>query len=170
MVIVTAIDDKWQGVQWIGAPADAGAGPDEGPNPDGRGRSRDFQNGTIEWSPQTGAHEVHGGIRVHYASLGGPEGFLGYPMTDETGTPDGVGRYNHFEHGSIYWTPASDAHEVHGRIRDAWAASGWETGSLGYPLSDESGPAGNRWNRFQGGMLTCSASGDVVRSQAIDDG
>ena len=45
-------------------------------------------------------------------------GFLHYPVTDETGTPDGVGRFNHFEGGSIYWTPGTGAKEVHGAIRD----------------------------------------------------
>jgi uncharacterized protein with LGFP repeats len=25
---------------------------------------------------------------------------LGYPVTDETGTPDGHGRYNHFQGGT----------------------------------------------------------------------
>ncbi|MEU4039659.1 LGFP repeat-containing protein [Streptomyces collinus] len=108
---------------WIGAPVDAGAGTDEGPNPDGRGRSLDFENGTIEWSPETGAHEVHGAIRDHWARLGG-EKFLGYPLTDEMGTPDGVGRYNHFENGSIYWTPETGAWEAHGAIRDKWASMG----------------------------------------------
>ena len=58
-------------------------------------------------------------------------------MTDETVTPDGVGRYNHFQNGSIYWTAITGAHEVHGAIRDRWAALGWERSMLGYPVSDE---------------------------------
>ena len=55
--------------------------------------------------------------------LGWERSFLGYPLTDETATPDGVGRYNHFQGGSIYWTPATGAHEVHGAIRGQWATS-----------------------------------------------
>ena len=82
-------------------------------------------------------HEVHGAIRVKYDSLGAESSFLGYPTTDETGCPDGVGRYNHFEAGSIYWSPATGAHEVHGLIRSLWASQGWERGPLGYPLADE---------------------------------
>ncbi|MDP8932040.1 MAG: DUF1929 domain-containing protein, partial [Actinomycetota bacterium] len=62
-------------------------------------------------------------------------GPLGYPLTDERPTPDGVGRYNHFERGSIYWTPATGAHEVHGAIRGLWEAE--LTADLGYPTSDE---------------------------------
>lgn len=75
----------------------------------------------------TAAFKVYGEIGKKYNSLGGPNGFLGVPLTDETGTPDGVGRYNHFKNGSIYWTPATQAHEVHGAIRDkgpAWVGRG----------------------------------------------
>ena len=49
-----------------------------------------------------------------------------YPVNDETATPGGgVGRYNHFQCGSIYWKPATGAHEVHGAIRNLWAGMGW---------------------------------------------
>ena len=55
--------------------------------------------------PPSHAFEVHGDIRKKYDVLGGPGGPLGLPLTDETATPDGVGRFNHFQGGSIYWTP-----------------------------------------------------------------
>jgi len=85
-----------------------------------------------------GAFEVHGAIRDKYLALGAEASILGYPRTDETGTPDGVGRFNHFQGGSIYWTPGTSAHEVHGLIRGLWSSLGWETNpQLGYPISDE---------------------------------
>lgn len=77
--------------------------------------------------------QVGGAIGGKYHALGGAGGFLGKPITDETGTPDGVGRYNHFEGGSIYWTPKTGAFSVHGSIRDRWASMGWERSYLGYP-------------------------------------
>ena len=84
------------------------------------------------------AHEVHGAIHAKYLALGAETSILGYPTTDETGTPDGIGRYNHFQAGSIYWTPNTGAYEVHGLIREFWAANGWERNpNLGYPISDE---------------------------------
>ncbi|MGW4435234.1 LGFP repeat-containing protein [Streptomyces sp. NPDC004596] len=166
---MTAIDEKWATIPWIGAPVDAGAGTAEGANPDGRGRSRDFEHGTIDWSPQTGAHEVHGAIRDHWAWLGA-ERFLGYPITDETGTPDGVGRYNHFENGSIYWTPETGAWEVHGAIRDKWASMGWERSQVGYPTSDEHGPSNHRSNKFQHGMyLTWTPADGVILETSYGD-
>jgi hypothetical protein len=125
------------------------------PSPDGVGFYMNYQGGCIYWNPSTGAFSIHGAIRDKWASMGWEKGFLGYPLTDETGTPDGVGRYNHFQGGSIYWTPGTGAHEVHGAIRDKWALLGWETGLLGYPLTDEGGtPDGvGRYNHFQGGSV-----------------
>jgi hypothetical protein len=127
---------------------------DETGTPDGHGRYNHFQGGSIYWTSQTGAHEVHGLIRQHWAALGWERSFLGYPLTDETPTPDSVGRYNHFQGGSIYWTPQTNAHEVHGAIRDKWAALGWERSFLGYPITDELGtPGPGRFSRFQNGVI-----------------
>jgi uncharacterized protein with LGFP repeats len=167
---MSAIDDKYAQLGgpggWLGPPVDAGAGSDEFATADGRGRARDFANGTIYWSPEAGAHEVHGDIRLKWAHLGAVRSFLGFPVTDETGTPDGVGRFNHFQGGSIYWTPGLGAHEVHGAIRDRWASMGWERGRLGYPISDELGAADGRTrlSRFQGGTITWTAAGGTAVS------
>jgi uncharacterized protein with LGFP repeats len=121
------------------------------------GRVSAFTGGSVYWSPTTPAHEVHGLILAHYAELGGPGGLLGYPLSDETTTPDGVGRYNHFQNGSIYWTPGTGAHEVHGAIRAHWAALGWEGSLVGYPTSDESDTPGGRVNTFTGARIYWSA-------------
>ncbi len=164
---MTAIDDKARELPWIGAPVDAGGGSDEMALPDGRGRCRDFENGSIYWTPETGAHEVHGEIRVHWAQIGGVRAF-GYPLTDESGCPDGIGRYNHFERGSIYWTPDTGAYEVHGAIRDLWAQGGWERGRLGYPISDEHDIPDGRASRFQHGDVVWTPSGGAVAKYPLD--
>lgn len=100
---------------------------------------------------------VAGEIAAKYDALGGCGSLLGAPITEERGTPDGVGRYSVFEKGSIYWTPALGAHEVHGRIRDAWAAAGWEAGQLGYPTSDEYADGDGRRSDFEHGSIHWSA-------------
>src|SRR6201999_1138426 len=122
---------------------------------DGVGFYKQYQIGSIYYSPATGAREVQGAIRDRWALLGAETGLLGYPLTDETGTPDGVGRYNHFQRGSIYWTPATGAHEVHGSIRDEWSSIGWERSVVGYPATDETGtPDGiGRFNHFGTGSI-----------------
>ena len=135
--------------------------------PDGVGYYNQYRDGSIYWTPSTGAHEVHGDIRGKWEALSWERGFLGYPLTDETGTPDGVGRYNHFQGGSIYWTPSTGAHEVHGDIRGKWEALSWERGFLGYPLTDETGaPDGvGRYNDFQGGTIYWSPLSGARESQ-----
>ena len=102
------------------------------------GYMRSYQGCDIYYSKADGAHEVHGDIRAKYNALGGAAGVLGLPVTDETGTPDGIGRFNHFKKGgSIYWTPSTGPMMVRGVIRDLWASQGWETGPMGYPVADE---------------------------------
>jgi len=133
---------------------------DETATPDRVGRYNHFQYGSIYWTPTTGAHEIHGSIRDKWAALSWERGFLGYPLTDECTTPDRIGRYTHFQGGSIYWTPSTGAHEVHGAIRDKWAALSWENGHLGYPLTDECTTPDTigRFNHFQGGSIYWSPS------------
>ena len=147
------IRGKWAALGWersfLGYPL-----TDETSTPDRRGRYNHFQGGSIYWTPETAAHEVHGLIRGKWAALGWERSFLGYPLTDETPTPDRVGRFNHFQGGSIYWTPQTNANEVHGAIRDKWAALGWERSFLGYPVTDELGTPGvGRFSRFQQGAI-----------------
>jgi len=142
---------------------------DELTPPDGIGRFNHFQGGSIYWTPSIGAHEVHGGIRGKWADMGWERSFLGYPLTDESPTPDGIGRFNHFQGGSIYWTPSIGAHEVHGAIRDKWASMGWERSFLGYPTSDEmSAPSGGgRVSNFEHGHINWTSSGGAVPSVEI---
>jgi GH25 family lysozyme M1 (1,4-beta-N-acetylmuramidase) len=156
-----AIDSKWGDLGWEmgvhGYPV-----TDEQPSADQVGRYNDFQDGSIYWSPTVGAHSIHGAIKAKWAQYEWETGFLGYPLTDELGTPDGVGRYNHLQGGSIYWTPTTNAHTVQGVIRDSWATQGWERGPLGYPTSDEYSVPGGRQSDFQGGTLFWDATTGVV--------
>jgi glucose/arabinose dehydrogenase len=126
--------------------------------PDGRGRYNDFQNGGIYWLPGVGARSVVGAIYGAWARAGWEGGRLGFPTTDETVTPGGAGRFNHFERGSVYWSPATGAHVVEGEILRRWAALGWEQSYLGFPTSDEYAVPGGRRSDFQGGSVTWDAA------------
>ncbi len=127
---------------------------DETTAPDGAGKYNVFVGGSIYWHPSTGAFEVHGAIRDKWKELGWEAGALGYPLSNETATPDGVGRFSVFQRGSIYWTPQTGAHEVRGAIRDKYKEMGWESGQLGYPTSDEYAVANGRRSDFQHGSIT----------------
>jgi len=131
--------------------------------PNGRGRYNDFQNGGIYYLPGLGARSVYGEIYRVWSRYGWEGGHLGFPTTNETPTPDGFGRFNHFEGGSVYWTPALGGHEIRGAIRARWAALGWERSYLGYPTSDEFSIAGGRRSNFERGYITWnSATGQVI--------
>jgi uncharacterized protein with LGFP repeats len=87
--------------------------------------------------------------------MGWEKSAVGYPVTDETGTPDLVGRFNYFSNdGAIYWTRATGAWSIHGRILDKWASMGWERSCLGYPASDEFAITGGRQSNLQHGDIT----------------
>jgi len=156
-----AIDNKWGAIGWEMGPQGYPV-TDERPSADRIGRYNDFQNGSIYWSPTTGAQSVHGAIKTKWAVLGWEMGPQGYPVTDERPSADGVGRYNDFQNGSIYWSPTTGAQSVQGAIRDSWAGQGWEMGTLGYPISDEYTVAGGRQSDFQHGSLFWDAATGVV--------
>lgn len=152
-IVYGAIRAKWDALGaetgFLGLPA-----TDELSTACGGGRFNHFAGGSIYWTTATGAHEVHGAIRSKWAGLGWECSFLGFPLTDESTTPDGIGRYNHFQGGSVYWTPSTGAWEVHGAIRDKWASLGWERSALKYPVSDEQAWGGTgRVSYFQGGRI-----------------
>lgn len=120
----------------------------------GKGKAEDFRGGTAFWSPKTGAHPLFGAILAKYSGLGGASSWLGFPTTGETKTPDGVGRFVHFENGSIYWTPQTGAYAIPGDMFKAWGENGYETGDLKYPVA-EANQVGNGYvQKFQGGFLT----------------
>ncbi|WP_432546381.1 N-acetylmuramoyl-L-alanine amidase [Kineococcus sp. SYSU DK004] len=161
----TAISAKYAaigGAAAIGAPTSA-----EGPARSG-GTYRHYQVGSIYHSTATDAHVVKGDIREKWKALGWEGGFLGFPLTDETPLPGGA--FNHFEGGSIYWSPRTGARCVRGLIRDKWASLGWETGFLGYPVTDEVPLPGGAFTAFEGGSVYWSPrTGAHVVKGAIRD-
>lgn len=127
---------------------------DEAQTADEVGAYQHFEGGSIFWHPEVDngkAHEVHGAIREKWSNLDWERGMLGYPTMDESPTADGVGAYQHFQKGSIFWHPKVDngkAHETHGAIRGRWSEMNWERGVLGYPTMDES-PTGDGSGAYQ---------------------
>jgi hypothetical protein len=124
--------------------------------PDGVGVFQDYKNGDIYWTSYSGAHEMNGLILQKWQAMGGTN--FGYPTTDETTTPDGAGRYNHFELqtssgmalAAIDWTPTTGAHEIHGAIAAKFFSLGAES-FFGEAVTDETTtPDGaGRYNHFE---------------------
>jgi outer membrane protein assembly factor BamB len=151
--IYGAIAQKYAELGWetsvLGFPT-----TDESPAVGGRYNHFAGENGSIYWSPNTGAHAIYGVIAQKYAELGWETSVLGFPTTDES--PAVGGRYNHFagQNGSIYWSPNTGAHAIYGAIAQKWASLGWERSAQGFPTTDEYGVTGGRRNDFQHGTIT----------------
>lgn len=94
-------------------------------------------------------------ISDKYAALGGSKSVLGPPAGAERATADGIGRLRDYKSGSIYWSPATGAHEVHGSIWRLWTKLRREEGLLGYPTTDEHATPHKkaRVSKFQRGAI-----------------
>lgn len=65
-----------------------------------------------------------------------------HPWLGEARAPHtriGVGEVvrREYEHGAVYWSDRTGAHEVHGEIAEAWRLAGAESSFLGLPVTDE---------------------------------
>ncbi len=139
---------------WLGSPVDdVFCGLRDG------GCGRHFDNGSVYWSPGTGARVVSGVVRDRWAAQGWENGPLGYPVTDTTALVRDGGRFAHFQGGSVYWSPATGARVLTVRIRNVWAGTGWENGPLGYPTSDVVLTDGTERADFRNGWITVDPSG-----------
>lgn len=147
---LTSVNQKY----FLGAPIS-----DEFKTPQKSGRGQHFEGGSIYWSQPTGAHEVHGAILEKWKALGWENSFLGFPVTDETSTPDGFGRFNFFEGGAIYFHPNLGTFAVPKMIADVWKKEGWEKGKLGYPVSDEIIKNNNSVQYFEFGAVLSTKAG-----------
>ncbi|MGW6424221.1 alpha/beta hydrolase-fold protein [Nocardia sp. NPDC055053] len=130
---------------------------------------QDFVNGRVFYSAATGAHPVAGRIGGAYTGVGGPLSPLGLPTGDERGLPDGRGRMQAFEGGSIYWTPDTGAQVMRGAILEEWGKQGYERGPAGYPVAAEA-PTPSRdgvVQAFEHGPMFYSAATGAHRVQGF---
>lgn len=84
-------------------------------------------------------------------SLGAATGGEVYGLKDN-------GAYQCYQLGCIIYSPATGAHISMGGIRSLWGSTGYETGHLGYPLTDEIGGLKNGGvvQNYQGGSIVWS--------------
>lgn len=133
------------------------------------GVAQDFHGGRVFHSPESGAHAVGGMIGGGYQAAHGPAGPLGLPTGGERALPDGRGRFQPFQHGSLYWTPQTGAQVVRGAILDEWGAQGFERGPAGYPIAPEikTPNKDGAVQAFEGGPFYYSAKTGVHRVHGL---
>jgi len=116
------------------------------------GVSQQYQRGTIIWSPATGARAVTGAVHAYWASTGGQNGALGYPVGEEVRQNAFV--YQLFQGGTVYWSASTGAHSTtHGDVHNRYVALGGAAGQLGLPLTDKLPRAGGLVQQFANGWL-----------------
>jgi hypothetical protein len=72
----------------------------------------------IYWNRRVCAHVLQADILKLWLQLGATRSELGYPIDDETITPDHHGRMSSFEHGEIWWYPEKGAYVHKNEERD----------------------------------------------------
>jgi uncharacterized protein with LGFP repeats len=130
---------------------------------DGAAQSR-FERGTVTSGRGLGIRAVFGAVHERWLALGGAEGRVGLPWTDETPVGDQRGRIQWFTGGAILWSPQTGAHDVTEPILSAYGSRGGPAGPLGYPVADtEFLPGGGSRSRFEHGTLVADRAGQVTQ-------
>ena len=114
---------------------------------------QDFERGSMIWSSTYGAHPAQGAIGNRWQAAGGQNSPHGNPATDEIGGWRNGGIFQAFNHGWIYYSPATGAHSVWGAIGAFWAQTGREGGYLGYPITEEISTGNGVFQRFENGTI-----------------
>ncbi|MGV0792345.1 LGFP repeat-containing protein [Mycolicibacterium sp. XJ1819] len=151
-------------------PLGASEGP---PYPIGRdGLGQNFANGKIFYSPQTGAHVLTGQVLVKYDELGGPEGDLGFPVTDEVdgglATDSKMASFAAEDKPVIFWTPDHGAVLLRGPMSAAWDKLGGAQGTLGAPIADQTEDGDVITQRFSGGVVSWNRAENTFSTEPAE--
>ncbi|GAB3703429.1 LGFP repeat-containing protein [Mariniluteicoccus flavus] len=98
--------------------------------------SQAFEGGTF-FSVQGRAAVSLGAIEAERADLSRVHRSIGAPTENEQCWIRDGGCFQRFTGGMIYWSPATQAHAVRGKMLERWGQLGWENSFLGYPIGDE---------------------------------
>lgn len=141
-------------------PLGAAQGPPYPIGADGLGQN--FAGGKIFYSPATGANVVTGQVLAKYESVGGPQGDLGLPTSNEVdgglATESRMSTFAAKDQPVIFWTPDYGAVIVRGAMNAAWQKLGGATGSLGAPMADQTESGDVITQRFSGGVVSWDRS------------
>lgn len=133
------------------------------------GAGQDFAGGKIFYSPATGANVVTGQVLKKYESVGGPDGDLGFPTSNEADgglkTGSRVSTFSAKDEPVIFWTPDYGAFIVRGAMNAAWQKLGGAAGSLGPPVADQTENGNVVTQRFTGGEISWDGATNKFTTQ-----
>lgn len=107
---------------------------DERATPDGQGRERHFTSGAIYLRNGQAEYAVYGAIYPRYRDLGGVQGWLGWPTSDEVAIGNGYVRQR-FQGGTVYFSAARGVILMRAEAQQLYDALGDYTGGVGYPTA-----------------------------------
>lgn len=125
----------------------------EQPDQQGGKFQKFVNNNYIYWNSRVDpgrGRQIGGAIYDKWGNYGWENGVLGYPIEPELNANQG-GKFNKFEHGTIYWKSSTGAHPVMGQIYETWAANNYENGRFGFPVTDEENYGDGKRQKFENG-------------------
>jgi uncharacterized protein with LGFP repeats len=119
------------------------------------GNIQRYTSGRMYWTASTGARYLTGHVLHRYRLLGELTSRLGPPTSDVAPTLGGHGTQALFVHGGIYQRNGRGAHGIWGAVSRKWVGDGGVTGSLGYPVADQTTTAAGKGQiaRFDNGLV-----------------
>lgn len=98
---------------------------------------QNYEGGAAIWKASSGAQpSLNGPIRNAWQQSGFENGPLGYPTSAQFCGLRNGGCFQNFEGGTVMWSLATGARLMTSApVNAAWAKTGFENGSLGYPTS-----------------------------------
>ena len=170
--VTTAIDAARRAAGGPLGPLGARDGDQYAIGADGAGQN--FAGGKIYYSPATGANVLTGQVLAKYESVGGPQGDLGFPTSNEN---DGgvapmskIATFAAADKPVIFWTPDFGAVIVRGAMNAAWSKLGGATGDLGAPTADQTVNGDVVTQKFSGGAISWNRTTDAVHHRAARAG
>ena len=122
---------------------------------DGRGMYWiNYENGFIVGTEKTGFYESHGLIRDVWAKANYQNGKYGLPIRNIVRDNNTKTYWQRYQNGFIFCSEKDGCFEsLFGKIRDAWARTGFQSGTLGAPADDVYTSGKLSWQRYQNGFV-----------------
>ena len=130
-------------------------------------------NGNYVQTFESGNLTVTNGIATA-TSIGDPwlravvaNSWLGEPTNSRECGLRNYGCFQHFQNGVMLYSASTGSHALTWAVREVWASTGYQNGSLGYPTSDPNISTNNYVQNFEKGSVT--VTNGVARITASPD-